>query len=450
MTLDPGAVAPVPDAAKSCGFVGGGLKTYKCVMRSGLTFPSGRAVTAQDVKYSFDRVMKIKSPAGPSSVLSTLGSVSAQGDTVTFHLSSPDATFPLKVATGAGSIVDRTKYPAKSLRTGNAVDGSGPYTLTAYVRKERADLRPNPHYKGAVASAGKPVRLRYFADGNKLNDAWQERQVDVATRTMPASVVSRLSASDPGQRFSESDSAEIRNLYFNTRAGSPLHDRAVRRAVAWLVDREKLVAKVYDGTVAPLYSLIPTGITGHTTSYFDKYPKRSTEKAKELLTEAGVKLPVRFTLGYGEGRGEGAAEAAELKRQLEESGLFKVDVKGYGWTEFQRLYGEGRLDAYAVGWVADYPDPDTFGGPLVGTDSAMNTGYSSKRADRLILASQQYAARGSADPDFRALQEVVASDVPLIPLWQGKEYVVSTEDVGGSQYLSDGTGVWRLWRLNWI
>jgi peptide/nickel transport system substrate-binding protein len=44
----------------------------------------------------------------------------------------------------------------------------------------------------------------------------------------------------------------------------------------------------------------------------------------------------------------------------------------------------------------------------------------------------------------------VAQDVPMIPLWQRKEYVLSTEEVGGAQYLSDDTGVFRLWRLDWI
>jgi peptide/nickel transport system substrate-binding protein len=109
-----------------------------------------------------------------------------------------------------------------------------------------------------------------------------------------------------------------------------------------------------------------------------------------------------------------------------------------------------RLDAYAVGWVADFPDPDTYGGPLVGTGGAMNTGYSSKEVDRMIQASQECADRGEAAQGFRALQEAVARDVPVIPLWQAKEYVVTSEDVGGGQYLSDGTGVFRLWRLNWI
>ncbi|MGN9759416.1 ABC transporter substrate-binding protein [Streptomyces sp. SD31] len=449
LTFEPGGVTPVPDAAQSCGFDGGDLKTYRCELREGLTFPSGRAMTAEDVKYSFDRVKQIKSDVGPSSLLSTLGSVGASGRTVTFHLSSPDATFPLKVATGVGAIVDREKYPADALRDDNAVDGTGPYTLTAYTKGKKAVLAPNSDYKGALKDTGRPVELRYFTDADALDSAWKEKRIDVATRTLPPEVLAGLNAADPGQRVSEADSSEIRNLYFDT-AGSPLHDVRVRQAMAWLIDREKLAATVYKGTVDPLYSLIPTGITGHTTSFFDTYPKISTAKARALLTEAGVSLPVRFTYGYATGRGAGAEEAAEIKRQLETGGLFKVTVKGYQWTDFQKRWAGGKLDAYAVGWVADFPDPDTYGGPLVGTDGTMNTGYSNKTVDRLITSSQQYADRSEATRDFRSLQEAVAHDVPVIPLWQAKEYVVSNEDVGGGQYLSDGTGVFRLWRLTWI
>ncbi|MFE9447198.1 ABC transporter substrate-binding protein [Streptomyces sp. NPDC006739] len=449
LTFEPGGVQPVPDAAKSCAFVGGGLRTYRCELRPGLQFPSGRAMTAEDVKYSFDRVKKINSDVGPASLLSTLGSVDASGGTVTFHLASADATFPLKVATGAGSIVDKDKYPATALRTGSEVDGTGPYTLTSYTDKKSAVLTPYDNYHGAISGTGRPVELRYYAGSGQLDSAWKAKQVDVATRTLPPGVLSGLSASDPNRRVTESDSAETRNLYLDTRTGSPLHDARVRRAMAWLVDREQLAATVYDGTVDPLYSLVPTGIIGHTTAFFDDYPKQSVAKAKQLLTEAGVSVPLHFTFGYGK-RDSGAEEAAVLKKQLETGGLFKVDVKGYEWTDFQKQWATGKLDAYAVGWVADYPDPDTFGAALVGTHSTMNTGYSNKFVDNLILDSQQYPDRSRVDTDFRELQRDVASDVPLIPLWQRKEYVVSTEDVGGAQYLDDGTGVFRLWRLNWI
>ncbi|MFB7075834.1 ABC transporter substrate-binding protein, partial [Streptomyces sp. NPDC056290] len=291
---------------------------------------------------------------------------------------------------------------------------------------------------------------RYYEDTISLNDAWNDRRIDVAARQLPPKILAELDPSDPDQRVFEANSAETRNLYLNTREGKPLHDPRVRQAMAWLIDRERLAAIVHESTVVPLYSLIPTGITGHTTSFFDHYPELDASKARRLLTEAGVSLPVHFTYAYSEGRGAAAEEAKELKRQLEKSGLFEVNLVGYDWGEFQKRWAESRLDAYAVGWVADFPDPDTFGGPLVGTGGTMNTGYSSKAVDRLIAASQRFTDRGKAGADLEALQEVIAKDAPVIPLWQAKEYVVTSDDVGGGQYLSDGTGAFRLWRLTWI
>ncbi|MEU9332175.1 ABC transporter substrate-binding protein [Streptomyces sp. NPDC048290] len=450
LTFDPGGTAPVPDAAESCAFTDTGLQTYRCELRSGLTFPSGREVTAEDVKFSIDRVLRINSDVGPAPLFETLEAVGARGNTVTFRLSAADATFPYRLATGAGAIVDPTRYPADALRTKPGADGTGPYRLKSYTKDKSAVLTPNTAYQGAVDGTRRPVEVRYYTDSAALDRAYKAREVQVATRQLPPETLAGLSASDPDQRVSESDSSETRNLYFNTRDGSPLHDVRVRQALAWLIDRDRLAAGVYQGTVDSLYSLIPAGINGHTTSFFDEYPTQDPGKARELLTEAGVSLPVSFTLSYGQGRGAAAEEAAELKRQLEADGLFRVTVKGYEWTEFQERWADGKLDAYAVGWVADYPDPDTFGAPLIGTGSTMNTGYSDKTVDRLIKEGQRYADRGRAADDFSELQDLVARDAPVIPLWQRKEYVVTDETVGGGQDLTDGTGAFRLWRLDWI
>ncbi|MER6628662.1 ABC transporter substrate-binding protein [Streptomyces sp. NPDC000987] len=450
LTLETGGAEPVPDAAKSCAFVAADLRTYRCELRDGITFPSGRAMTAQDVKFSFERVKKINSDVGPSALLDTLTSVEAEGRIVTFRLSAPDTTFPFKVATGAGSIVDSTKYPGDALRTGDEVDGTGPYTLSSYVKGEKVVLSPNARYKGAAKESGRPVELRYYSTPGALDSAWKSRKIDVATRQLPPKTLADLNPSDPGQHVSETTSSETRNLYLNVREGKPLHDLRVRQALAWLIDRPRLAATLYGGTVDPLYSLIPAGLIGHTTSFFDHYSSPDIGKARQLLTEAGVTLPVRFTYSYAEGRGAAAEEAAEIKRQLETGGLFRVKLNGLQWTEFQKRWAGGTLDAYAVGWVADYPDPDTFGSQLVGTGGTMNTGYSSKTVDRTIAVSQRYADRAKADDTLRELQETVARDVPVIPLWQAKEYVVTSEDVGGGQYLLDGTGAFRLWRLNWL
>ncbi len=81
----------------------------------------------------------------------------------------------------------------------------------------------------------------------------------------------------------------------------------------------------------------------------------------------------------------------------------------------------------------------------------MHNGYSSKPVDELIQASQQYGGSQShTSKDFRRLQQLVADDVPIIPLCSCREYVLSTNDITGGQYLSDGTGVPALGALSWI
>ncbi|WP_031083734.1 ABC transporter substrate-binding protein [Streptomyces sp. NRRL WC-3549] len=449
MTFKANAIVPEPDAAESCGFVGQKLQTYQCKLRDDLTFSNGRKITAEDVKYSFDRMLKIKADAGPSVLFPGLDTIVAEGRTITFNLSARDATFPQKLATGAGSIVDPTQYPKDKLRTGNKVDGSGPFTLKSYEPGVQAELVPNPSYKGAVKKSGGPVQIRYFEGSDRLQAAWEAGTVDVTHRQLPAETLAKLNPGATEQRVTEAESAEIRNLVFNVRDGSPFADKRVRQAVAWIIDRGPLVGDVYRSTVEPLYSLIPQGYIGHSTPFFDAYPHPDLEKAEDLLQQAGVQIPLPIVFAHRDDD-TGIKEGAELVRQLEKSGLFKVTEKAVEWTAFQKEYAAGKYDTYTVGWLPDFPDSDNFSQPLVGKDSSLHNGYASKKIDSLITATQQYSDRGRTSNDFKELQRLVGEDVPLIPLWQKKDYVVAKSDVSGSQYLSDGTGIWRLWELSWI
>ncbi|ALO10563.1 Oligopeptide binding protein [Streptomyces venezuelae] len=448
LTFKPGFTTPVPDAAESCKFVGSKLTTYQCTLRDDLSFANGRKVTAEDVKYSFERMLRIKTDVGPKALFPTLKSVTSQDRTVTFHLSGRDATFPLKVATGAGSIVDKDQYPADRLRTGSGVDGSGPYVLKEYKEGESALLEPNPNYKGAVTKTGGPVLVKYYGQSADLANAWKAKDIEVTHRQLPPEFLSNLETKD-GTRVTEAESAEIRNLNFNVRPGTPMADKAVRQAVAAVIDRPEIATGAYKGSVEPLYSLIPQGFVGHSTAFYDATPAPSTKKAKKLLKDAGIATPVKFTFGYRADATYGA-ETAEIKRQLEETGLFEVEAVEVKWTEFQKAYAKGTYDAYTVGWLPDFPDSDSFTAPLVGTENTLHNGFSSKRIDTLISSTQQFSDRSRAASDFKAIQDEVADDVPLVPLWQKKDYVLATEAVAGSQYLTDGTGIWRLWELSWI
>lgn len=72
---------------------------------------------------------------------------------------------------------------------------------------------------------------------------------------------------------------------------------AVRKAVAQVVDRPAIAHKVYKDTVEPLYSMVPKGLTGHTTGFFDDYGDPSATKARKILTEAGISTPSSSSSG---------------------------------------------------------------------------------------------------------------------------------------------------------
>ncbi|WEH40041.1 ABC transporter substrate-binding protein [Streptomyces sp. AM 2-1-1] len=449
MTFKSGAVLPEPDAAESCEFIGQKLTTYRCRLRDDLTFSNGHKLTAKDVKFSFDRLMKINSDLGPAVLFPSLKNVVTDGREITFNLSARDATFPAKLATGAGAIVDSAEYPKDKLRKENEVDGSGPYTLKSYDAGKKVSLLPNAGYHGAIKNVNAAIDIQYYETSDKLLAAWKSGGLDLTHRQLPPAEISKIDPADPNVQITETDSAEIRNLVFNVRSGATLSDKRVRQAIAWTIDRGPLVSNVYDSTVEPLYSLIPQGFIGHSTPFFDSYPQPDVNKARELLDEAGVETPLPLTFAF---RPDGATttEAAEIKRQLEKDGLFKVTVKSVEWQAFQKGYAAGEYDAYAVGWLPDFPDPDTFGQPLVGTDNSLNNGYSNPTLDALVTDTQQFEDRSRTSNDFKKIQQIVGEDVPLLPLWQKKDYVIAKTGISGSQYLSDGTGLWRLWELKRI
>ncbi|MFI5754325.1 ABC transporter substrate-binding protein [Streptomyces sp. NPDC051569] len=449
LTFKPSSVTPEPDAARKCGFTDADLRTYVCEVRDDVSFSNGHKMTGEDVKYSFDRMLKINSDLGPASLFPSLKSVDAEGQKVTFHLSARDATFPYTIATGAGAIVDHTTYPGEQLRKGSTVDGSGPYLLTQYTEGADLSLTPNPKYRGAASRSGGPVDLHFYESSEEMAAAWTSRTLEVTLEQLPPSLIAGLDATRGDIRVNESEGAEIRHMVFNLKKGSAMEDKAVRQAVAALLDRPKIVTDIYDSTVDPLYSLIPVGITSHSTPFFDVYPKPDAARAEELLADAGIATPVEFTLGHAR-NGSAGPEGEELRRQLEATGLFKVKIVEKEWTDFQKDYSTGKYDAYTVGWVPDFPDPDSFVAPVVGRDNAFHNGYDSSQVNQLIEASQQFSDRGRATDDFKALQVAVAQDVPILPLWQKKVYVLSAESIAGSQYLSDGAGLWRFWELGRI
>ncbi|MGX1129450.1 peptide/nickel transport system substrate-binding protein [Streptomyces glaucescens] len=445
---------PVPEAAESCGFTDTGNERYVCRLRDDLTFANGDAVTAADVKYSIDRARSLKADSGVFALLSTIDTVETQGDReVIFHLKTADATFPFKLSTPVAGIVNPDDYAKDKLRDGFAVDGSGPYTLQAEEKDGelvKAVFTKNPDYKGTLTVNNDKVELVSYTDAADMADAVEQGDIDLMTRTMTPEQIEQLAADAPeGVDLVDMPGLEIRYLAFNTDAPA-VRTKAVRQAMAQLVNRGEIVSEVYGSQAEPLYSLVPATITGHSNSFFNRYQDPSVAKARTILAKADITTPVKLTLHYTTDH-YGSATKKEfelLRKQLNDSGLFDVDIKGTPWSTFRPAEQKGEYDVYGMGWFPDFPDADNYLAPFLDKDNFLGSPYANSQIrNSLIPQSRREADRLSAADSLTQIQDIVAEDVPVLPLWQGKQYVAARDDITGTAYALNSSSTLQLWEL---
>ncbi|WP_406141172.1 ABC transporter substrate-binding protein [Streptomyces sp. NBC_01089] len=454
MQMPRGGGLPVPDAASDCHFTDTQNESYRCKLRSGLTFANGDPLTATDVKYSLERVSRINDPNGPAGLLENIDTIEpVSSHELVFHLKTPDATFPYKLATPAAGIVEKSTYAPNKLRKGFVIDGSGPYTFKAEVsnnRLQKAVFTKNPHYKGALKLQNDKVEIDSFTDAAAMGAALKSKKIDMMARTMSPEQIDQFSkGSSQNINFVESPGLEIRYLGFNTNDPS-VKNKAVRQAMAALVDRGQIASQVYGATSEPLYSLIPSGIGGHSNSFFNKYGDPNKSEAAQILHSAGITDKVRLTLHYtSDHYGPGTAkEFALLKKQLNASGLFDVSIQGHKWAQFRPEELKGDYAVYGMGWFPDFPDADNFISPFLSKGNFLKLPYANTAIrDKYIPDSRKAADRTTAVAPLQKIQDIVADDVPVLPLWQGKQYVAAGDDLTGVEWALSNSSALQIWEL---
>ncbi|MDG9715759.1 ABC transporter substrate-binding protein [Streptomyces sp. DH24] len=448
-----GATTPEPDAAEECGFTDSSNQVYRCELREGLTFSNGDPLDAAAVKHSIDRIRTIEVNGGPAGLLSSLDRVQAPSDReVVFHLNKADATFPFVLATPAMSIVSPEEYPADELRKDGEILGSGPYNLESYEDGKKAELVKNDRYKGFAEHKNSAVTVRYFADSASMVKALRSKRIDLTYRGLAAGDIVALQSKNSQEEIQivEGSGTDINYLVFNP--NDPMaNKKPVRQAVAQIVDRAAIAHKVYKDTVVPLYSMVPKGLTGHTTPFFDDFGEPDVGKARKILAEAGITTPVPLTFWYTTDRygSETALEFKELKRQLEESGLFEITLKSRPWKTYVAGYQKGEYPVFGRGWSPDFPDPDNFIAPFVGEQNALGTPYPATRiTSDLLPSSRRESDRGNVVKQFEEAQEILVKDARLLPLWQGRQYVGASNDISGAERAMDPSTIMMMWELH--
>ncbi|WP_447587345.1 ABC transporter substrate-binding protein [Microbacterium lacticum] len=440
----------VPDLAESAEFTAPNEYTVK--LPAGLKWSNGHDLTSSDVKFSFDRNIKIADPNGASSLLYNLDSVETPDDTtVVFKLKTDnDQVFPFILTSFPGAIVDEEVFSADAVTPDqDIVDADafgGPYKITSWDFNKSVEFTPNENYQGLLAApVNAGVILSYFAESSNLKLAVQQGDIDVAYRSLSATDVDDLKGNDD-VKVVDGPGGEIRYIVFNfntqpygatTAEADPAKALAVRQAVADLVDREAISDQVYKGTYTPLYSYVPEGFTGATEAlkglYGDGDGAPDAAKAKATLEAAGVTTPVKLSLQYspdhyGPSSGD---EYALVKSQLEKDGLFTVDLQSTEWVQYSKDRTADVYPAYQLGWFPDYSDADNYLTPFFLEKNFLGNHYVNPEVNDLILqqAVEPDAAKRTAK--IEKIQELVAGDLSTVPLLQGAQVAVTGADVSG-------------------
>jgi peptide/nickel transport system substrate-binding protein len=462
LTVPPGTTKPEGDAAESCEYTD--PSTFQCTLREGLTFSNGNPLTSSDVKFSVERNIAIADPDGASILLASVAKANPDGSlsvepnaietpddqTVIFHLNKPDATFQFVLThASAGSIVDEDTFPADALLPDTEAVGSGPFVMSDYQKDEQASMEANADYQGPRPPQSPLVFVKYYPEASNLKVAIQNNEVDVAWRSLSATDIADLEGDDAVDVF-QGEGAEIR--YFVWRFQNPIASEiAVRKAVSYLIDREAIAERAYSGTVEPLWSIVPPSFPGSTEAFKDVYGAQPDQAAAEqVLNQAGIDTPVDLTLGYTPTHyGPNAVdEATELQSQLNDSGLFNVELKSAEWEQYQELYQQGAYDLFQLGWFPDFVDADNYLSPFFNESGGFfSNGYNNPQVNDLISQEQGTTVQADREAAFRQIQQIIAEEVPLIPSWIGPNVAVSGPGMNGVEETLDAAFIFRFWNV---
>ena len=432
----------VPELATKWETPDGG-KTYYFYIRKDAKFSNGDPITAKEIAWSLKRAMKLN--GDPAFLLNDVIKDVEAVDTYKLKivLKNKDVTFISRLGYTVGYPVNPKEYPEDSFFNGAPLMScSGPYKVVEWVRDVKIVLEENPYWYGPKPKF-KRVVIVFYEDPANLRLALENGEIDVAYRHLDPRDFLDMKKQGTLKVY-EGDSPQIRYIVFNVKK-PPFNNVLVRKAIAYAVDRKKIVDRVFVGLARPLYSMIPMGMWSHR----DVFPKRDLEKARELLKKAGYSEsnPLKINLWYTPTHygGTEADVAQVLKESLEETGMIKVTIKYAEWSTYIDYFLNGTMGMFLLGWYPDYIDPDDYTAPFLGTEGAKSLGsfYSDEVMDKLLEYARMFTDVKVREAFYDVIQEKLAKDVPYLPLWQGVATAASQPYITG--VLLEPTQIFRYY-----
>ena len=411
-------------------------KTYIFHLHQGVRFHNGQALTARDVKWTFDSLLNGKLRTSKSSTFTAVDHVEAPDDyTVIFHLKEPMPSLLWNVSDGAIGIVP---YGSGEDFNRNPI-GSGPFRFVSAQQDRDVIIKRNPDYWATPAKLER-VEFRVIPDATTRALELRKRSADVVSNALTPDMVLALQKDD-GLKVLRGPGTIYAYLALNLRDPT-LRDVRVRRALAYAINVQPIIKYLWRDQAQPAYSVLPPQHWAYDANV-TQYPYDPT-LARQLLDAAGYpeKNGVRFRLTMKTSTEESSRLlAAVLQQQLHEIGI-ALDIRTFEFATFFSDITKGAYQLHSLRWVGGNLDPDIFE-YIFATKSfapkrANRTFYSNPKVDELIEESHATLDQQQRKVLFDQIQQIVAEDLPYINLWYYDNVIVHTKRVRGIELNAAG------------
>ncbi len=447
-TLEPDLLAEMPTVSADS-------LTYTFKLKPGVKFHDGTILTSNDVKFTMERMLNPATGASNGWLFEPIkGAVAMENGEATslegfevvsdtefkITLEKPYAPFLHNLAIPPASIYPAAACAAAGDKWRNQPVGTGPFKLSEYVADDHITLVKNPDYYEKGLPYLDQVFIRIVPDDDTGRLEFENGTVDVSF--LPTDNPEDL------QRYKDAAAAGTYNIMSSTPANTyyfifnmnvpEVQKLEVRQAIAYAIDKQKLIDTIWGGTAVEAKNFISPGIPGQYAEA-PGYPY-DLEKAKSLMAAAGV---TSMDLEIAQRGGEAPTDTnVALQAMLAEIGI-NVKITIFDRASYNDMRSHGNLPCNYGNWWADVPDPDNYLYTFFHSSQTktMSTNVNDPDLDKMLTDG-----RTMTDPTQRwalyaqAEKKIVYDNCWVIPLWHTEDYVVLQPSVKG--WIMTPTGVY--------
>ena len=443
----------VPSLAESWDISDDGLE-YTFHLRQGVKFHNGNDFTAEDVAYTFHRMLTVEGGVntefidqikGADELLAgetdTLEGVEVVDDyTIKVTLKEPFAGFLASISSPGVSIYDSEATEAAGDQFGMdpaVTVGTGPFEFSSWSFNNQLVLTRNEDYwKGASGLPG--VVIKIIPDTETQSMMFESGELDILDLDYAADSVDRFTETYPDQIV---QGPRVGIVYFTMNFNKePFQDVRVRKVVQMSIDRQAILDALYGGRGQVEQGIFPHGLIGFNPD--QEEIKYDPEAAKALLAEAGYADGFDMEIAADSSASDTMTMALEIvSDQLAEVGI-RAEIKNYDESTWLETRKSGELGSFMSTWSADYNDPDNFIYTFFGNEEKTrirSINYPDTEVMERVAKARTIVNEDERLAEYKALEEkIIHEDAAWVPMFSRLHLFAVSKRVQGFAPLWSG------------